>query len=452
MEEIQAAIDQESKKISTIKDTIGMIYTEKSRDSVLQKALLLCKELLTFQRHESKKLIKSIHTDPGRYSYLQYFLELLQGRKHLVTNIINSSSHETDIRKVSRCIEQLELKIEESRSRLRRISEIFTSYKGTSPLSDEGIRLRRLDYENRQEKIPVIAPIYCSNQELLDITERMILFSLGKSYSQEVSLILVDDCSPLELEVRELVDRGRAEFDLDITLVRNQNNLGYARSVQRGVDITDSNFFIMANNDIYVPRGSIDNMLRLIKSDPTIGAIGPVSSSGTNKSQFSELGPAKLGKYNPEICSHLEETSRRVRDIWKDQYYDIRFLCGWFVIFNREAFDRTGGFNPLLSHSFNEDSDISWGLQKCGYKLVVDRSSYIFHGYEKEHGVIGPSMSSVSLKSFSNWARNAFHFAKKFGILELHSLNYNYNWRKRFNHYHPPAGLDTTEHPTKEGL
>lgn len=446
MEEIQATLGRETKKISKIKETIDKLCTTEINDTGIKEALSSCKDLLAFESQESKNLIKAIQSDPGENSFLQYFLELLRERIQLslsICNILKDSDHDDGIRQVRGYIEQLEHNIVVTIYRLRRIVEVFDSYNGTFPLSDEGVRLRRLDYEKCQEKTPVIAPIYCSNQELLDITERMILFSLGKNYSEEISLILVDDCSPLKLEVQKIVDRARHEFNMEITLVRNQKNLGYARSVQRGVDITNSHFFIMANNDIYVPRDSINNMLRMIKADPRIGAIGPVSSSGTNKSQFSELGPSKLGKYSPEACSILEETAREVRDRWKDQYYDIRFLCGWFVIFNREAFDRTGGFNPLLLHSFNEDSDISWGLQKCGYKLVVDRSSYIFHGYEKEHGVIGPSMSSVSFKSLNNWARNAFHFAKKFGILELNSLNYNYNWRKSFDPYHPPVRTDS---------
>jgi len=408
-----------------------------------EKTHFYLKKLLSIQADMKRRITKAVRRDVSSFSYLQYILGLFVERESLTLKIIDSmrgqkSSSCASAVTIYKMLDEMRNLIFKTEEKLLNTKELMSAFEGTNPFSNKGIQLRKKYYNDFTGKIPIIVPVYCSNQELLEITERMVITSISRNYSKTLKVVMVDDCSPLENEVKKLVEESKTRYALDITLIRNEENIGYARSIQKGVDNTDSPFFIMANNDIYIPHGSIDSILSIINNDPTIGGIGPISSSGTNSSQFSTLGPKKLEKYSKEKCRLLEETALAVRENWGGLYYEVRFLCGWFVLFNREAFLRTGGFNPLLIHSYNEDSDISWGLQKCGYKLIVDRGSYIFHGYEKEHGFIGPSMSSVSLKSLKNWIRNAYHFSRKYGFLQLNTVYYNFNWRKTFPQYFPP--------------
>lgn len=87
------------------------------------------------------------------------------------------------------------------------------------------------------EKISVILPCYIMNDQHIELTKNAVA-SLG-----DVELIVIDDASPM--------GGGYLRSIADI-YVRNKENLGYGRSVNRGLRLAQSNLICISNNDIRI--------------------------------------------------------------------------------------------------------------------------------------------------------------------------------------------------------
>ena len=86
-------------------------------------------------------------------------------------------------------------------------------------------------------KFSVVIPCYINREELLQLTKQAVP-TFG-----ECELIVIDDCSPM--------GGGYLRSIADI-YIRNKENLGYAKSVNRGLKLATGNYIAVANNDIRV--------------------------------------------------------------------------------------------------------------------------------------------------------------------------------------------------------
>ena len=83
----------------------------------------------------------------------------------------------------------------------------------------------------------VVIPVFIQNEETLELTKNAI-YSLGNC-----NLIVVDNNSSVG---------GGYLRALSTTYIRNNNNLGYARSVNQGLKLCTEKYIAIANNDIRV--------------------------------------------------------------------------------------------------------------------------------------------------------------------------------------------------------
>ena len=103
--------------------------------------------------------------------------------------------------------------------------------------------------------IDVIIPIYKG----LAQTRRCIDSVLGSAQAAAFEIVAVDDASPDPDIVRyldELAGRGR------ITLLRNESNLGFVRSVNRGMALHADRDVVLLNSDTEVANDWLDRLDR----------------------------------------------------------------------------------------------------------------------------------------------------------------------------------------------
>ena len=92
-------------------------------------------------------------------------------------------------------------------------------------------------------------------------------------------LIAINDASP-EPEVTAWL-RRRAAQDSRITLLENPDNLGFVGTVNRGMELSDSNDVLLLNSDTEVASDWLDRMRRAAYSDRKIASVTPFSNNAT---------------------------------------------------------------------------------------------------------------------------------------------------------------------------
>jgi GT2 family glycosyltransferase len=282
--------------------------------------------------------------------------------------------------------------------------------------------------------LSIVVPVYCPNQYLLDITEHQFLNSLSRNSDRErTEIIVVDDASPKSSDLEKLLKKFRLKHGLNITILRNDVNMGFPYNVNLGMSAARHDYVAMSNNDIYIPRGTIDSMLSVLDTHPNIAAVGPAVNRTINKGYKGQV----VISFN--TTSFDEREFKKIEDIAITQralprtIFDVDWLVGYFMMLRKSAFKDVGGMDVKYGLGYGEEVDLCFRLKKLGYDLAVDRNAFLFHGHpEKMKSFLGASMNTVPFNAAKIAIKNNIYFTRKNGLLAQLSLFYNWNLRKTF--------------------
>ena len=97
----------------------------------------------------------------------------------------------------------------------------------------------------------------------------------------------------------------------DIRWIQNETNLGFAKAINQGISLSNSDFLFLLNNDIKLMEDTTEKLLALLIENPDIGAAAPALYYPNGKIQIScrrfptpsallleLLGINKIGKFH----------------------------------------------------------------------------------------------------------------------------------------------------------
>jgi len=149
-----------------------------------------------------------------------------------------------------------------------------------------------------------------------------------------------------------------------IRVIVNQSNLGYTIPINQGVSISNSKFFVLLNNDVSPKQHYLNSPLKYLSS-PNIFAI-----------TFNEVDsswPNTLWENGKMQYSRGTDKGKPVYSAW---------ASGGSAIFNRQIWEKLGGYDSIYSPWYWEDIDIGYRAWKSGYKIIWDPSSKVVHNHE----------------------------------------------------------------------
>lgn len=207
-----------------------------------------------------------------------------------------------------------------------------------------------------------------------DSLERF-LDSLPAAASAPVNVVLADNGSRDGAPERAAA-AGRA------VLVRTGGNLGYGTAANIGAAGGDEQFVLVANPDVVLEPGALDQLLAAADRHPQAGAFGPAvitdgsiyPSARTFPRPGTGIGHAMLSRIwpsNPWTAGYRvdEQSPTERRADW---------LSGCCMLLRREAFDEVGGFDPKF-FMYCEDVDLCERLAEAGWDSVYVPSARIEH-------------------------------------------------------------------------
>ncbi len=184
--------------------------------------------------------------------------------------------------------------------------------------------------------------------------------SILKNTNIPSRLIIVDNAS--EDEVRNYLKAVKPSDNVDITLILNNTNEGYAKGMNIGIKESSAKFICLLNNDILVTPGWLNNMIEIADKNPNVGAINPESNN------FGKVPPSNIS---------IDDFSKSLQN-FKGRFKEMGQCIGFCMLIRRDLVDQIGLLNEdgLL---FFEDTDYSYRLKEAGFKCVISLSSYVYH-------------------------------------------------------------------------
>jgi GT2 family glycosyltransferase len=193
----------------------------------------------------------------------------------------------------------------------------------------------------------------CGQAELI----RNCVESLIKSTKYPYRLIVIDNGNSEEASryLKDTSTSGR----IDMILIKPDENLGWIRSINRGLEFSkDSEYVSFQNDDTVFTEGWLEELVRIFEKDPKIGIANPEweKPDGTDINIYA----AGLKKY----------TGRAI---------DIDWCRGHCFVVKREVVKKIGGFDPVYIPVYYDDRDYSLKAIEAGYRCVKARASFVDH-------------------------------------------------------------------------
>ncbi|WP_342028440.1 glycosyltransferase family 2 protein [Aquimarina amphilecti] len=154
----------------------------------------------------------------------------------------------------------------------------------------------------------------------------------------------------------------------DVCLIENEENVGFARANNQGVDIAKGEYVCILNPDTVVAEDTFLNILTASEKLIHMGMLGPRLIDGTGNflpeskrnvpsplTSFRRLFGIKLGQVKNYYADHISETG----------IGDIDILVGAFILVRKEEYNSVRGFDEDY-FMYGEDIDLSYKMKKQG--------------------------------------------------------------------------------------
>lgn len=199
----------------------------------------------------------------------------------------------------------------------------------------------------------VVIPAF-GEQDALDAC----LKSLAACGELVKEIVVVDDASPKKIKVPK-----------GVKLIRNKENLGFARTCNAGYEATSGDTVLFLNSDTLVPRIGMARLLESLWKSGSIMAAGPYSN---NVGHFQRIDPTYTDVSRLDLFA--EDFSQR-----EEEDRDVDMLVGFCLAVKRSALEEVGLFDARYGRGMFEDNDLCYRLRRSGYRLVVSARSFVHH-------------------------------------------------------------------------
>lgn len=214
--------------------------------------------------------------------------------------------------------------------------------------------------------VDIIVPVYRN----YECTRRSIESVLASEIGVPFELVVIDDCSP-EPELSAWLDSQADRF----TLLRNEVNQGFVRTVNRGMSLHLERDVILLNSDAEVANDWLDRIQAAAYADERIGSVTPFSNNATICSYpaFCKENEIPDGY---DVAS-MDQLFARVNS---GRAVDVPTAVGFCMYIRRACLDESGMFNAeLFGRGYGEENEFCMRSAQLGWRHVLAGDTYVYH-------------------------------------------------------------------------
>lgn len=241
----------------------------------------------------------------------------------------------------------------------------------------------------RRKRMPivtVIVPVYNS-----PVAVKECLDSLSTVLHPDFRVLVIDDCST-EPEIQDLLSSYKERSGW--TILNNYKNLGFTKTVNRGLlESEPDSDFVLLNSDT-LPFGNWWQKLRYAAyRDVRIGTVTPFSD---NSDAFSV---PRQGVPNPPPKDwSLEDLTRAAEQAGNGEMLDVATGNGFCLYVKRSVIEEVGILDDItFPRGYGEENDFCMRALKAGWLNVVSDKVFVSHKGSASFGDLRHSLISQGI-------------------------------------------------------
>ncbi|WP_256759103.1 glycosyltransferase [Cohnella sp. WQ 127256] len=251
----------------------------------------------------------------------------------------------------------------------------------------------------------MITSIVIATFNKLEYTQQCIESIRKYTESGSYELIVVDNHS-----TDGTVDWLRLQED--IKTIFNDQNLGFPKACNQGIEIAIGDNVLLLNNDTVVTENWLSNLVVSLHSSAEIGAVGAITNNCSNLQTI----PVSYSTIE-EMQVFAARINQSVSTMWEER---LR-LIGYCMLIKKSIIDQIGLLDERFTPGNYEDDDYSMRIRQAGFKLLLCKDTFIHH-----YGSVSFREVSHSYKELMQ--RNSNKYTEKWGFQpdEANPIDLNY--------------------------
>lgn len=217
--------------------------------------------------------------------------------------------------------------------------------------------------------VDVIVPIYRGVEQ----TRRCLESVIRANPSHPYRLVLIEDASP-DPEMAPMLAAFAAAYPR-VELLRNETNLGFFGTVNRGMALHPDADCVLLNSDTEVANDWLDRMVAAAYSHERVGTVTPFSNNATICSfpRFCHDNPLPLGASVAEIDAVCAAVNCGER-------IDVPTAVGFCMYIRRDCLDDVGLFDQeTYGRGYGEENDFCMRATGRGWRHLLATDCFVFH-------------------------------------------------------------------------
>lgn len=187
----------------------------------------------------------------------------------------------------------------------------------------------------------------------------------GQTYPN-YEVIMVDNAS-----TDDSVDYVNKKFPW-VKVISNEENMGFAMGNNIGAEHAIGDYLVFLNNDTKVDNRSLEEMVRTVESNSSIGICGCKTLEFDGRTLIGGVGG---------LCDIYCYPYPRGSGVDSHQYDFITavfVVSGAAFLIRHQLFAKIGGFDSKY-FIYVEEMDLCWRTHLFGYRVVVNPFSVVYH-------------------------------------------------------------------------
>jgi GT2 family glycosyltransferase/glycosyltransferase involved in cell wall biosynthesis len=222
--------------------------------------------------------------------------------------------------------------------------------------------------------VTVVVPVYGGPESTSRCLASLVRHATSASTAYEI--LVIDDCSPdpgLRGDLEAFADLHR---ERGVRLVRNEANLGFVGSVNRGLRETAGDV-VLLNSDTVVTEGWLDRLLAVSSASSDVATVTPLTND-RSICRLPERIIARFGLDGPE--PRIDECGAFVAEYGLGLAPEVITGVGFCMLVTRSAVDECGLFDEAtFGKGYGEEVDFCLRATRLGYRHLVDDRTFVFH-------------------------------------------------------------------------
>lgn len=231
--------------------------------------------------------------------------------------------------------------------------------------------------------ITIIVPIYNAAEDVEVCIERLLAYTASFA-----KILLIDDASS-DASIGKIL--SRYEHNDRIRVLKNPHNIGFTKTINRGISETSDDHVILLNSDARVTPGWIEGMLMAYSSHPKIATVTAMSD------RAGAFSAPEIGNSN-NLPAGVDEISfaRAFRRRGLGLYPPVPTGNGFCMFISRDCITAIGSLDSdAFPKGYGEENDFCMRALRAGWRNVIDDKTYVFHERSKSFGSAKENLMSA---------------------------------------------------------